>query len=175
MYNPEEDSYFFSEYLKKFIRKQNPKKVLEIGCGSGIQLQTLEKSGVKKENILGVDIDKSALNHCKKLGFNVLYSNLFENIKEKYELIIFNPPYLPENKFDKKKDTTGGKNGGEIINEFLKQAKNHLTEKGKIILLTSSLTKGINWNNYKKKLLGKKKLFFERLYVFEISEKNFFD
>jgi release factor glutamine methyltransferase len=169
MYSPKEDSYFLSECLTKFVEKPNQQKVLEIGCGSGVQLQTLEKIGVKKKEIFGIDIDKSALNHCKKLGFNVVYSDLFENINDKFDLIIFNPPYLPEDKFDKKKDTTGGKNGSETINEFLKQAKNHLNKNGKIIILTSSFTKKINWENYKKQLLGKKKLFFEKLYVWELT------
>ncbi len=168
MYSPREDSYFFSECLTKFVRKQNLQKVLEVGCGSGIQLQTLEKIGIKKQDISGTDIDKSSFNYCTKLGFNLIYSNLFENIKGKYDVIVFNPPYLPESKFDKHKDTTGGKKGNEIINEFLKQAKNYLTKEGKIIILTSSFTKGVNWGDYKKKLLGKKKLFFEQLYVWEL-------
>ena len=89
MYTPREDSYFFSECLTKYVRKQNLQKVLEVGCGSGVQLQTLEKIGIKKQNIFSCDIDKSALIYCKKLGFNVIYSNLFENVKGKYNLITF--------------------------------------------------------------------------------------
>ena len=58
---------------------------------------------------------------------------------------------------------------GEIINNFLQQAKNHLTKEGKIFLLTSSLTKGIKWEGYKKKIIKKQKLFFEELQVWELS------
>jgi len=83
-------------------------------------------------------------------------------------LIIFNPPYLPREKHDEGKDTTGGKNGSEIINKFLNQAKAHLNKNGKILLLTSSFTKNINWLDYKKELLGTKSLFFEELYVWEL-------
>ena len=100
----------------------------------------------------------------------------FLDIKEKFNLIIFNPPYLPEDSREPKYSqiaTTGGKKGSEITNKFLEQAKKHLEKNGKILLLTSSLTKAIKWKNWKKKLLTKKKLFFERLYVFEISEKIF--
>jgi len=84
-------------------------------------------------------------------------------------LIIFNPPYLPKSKFDEELDTTGGEKGSEIINRFLEEAKNHLASTGRILLLTSSLTKGINWQDYKKKLLGKKRIFFEELYVWNLS------
>jgi release factor glutamine methyltransferase len=93
-------------------------------------------------------------------------------------LIIFNPPYLPDDNpynsdYKEKLNNLkialiGGKNGGELINKFLKQAKNHMNQNGGIFLLSSSLTKRINWNNWKKKLIAKKKLFFEELYVWEI-------
>lgn len=175
IYEPEEDSYFLSEVLTeaipKILKQNSNLKFLEIGCGSGVNLQTALKAGIKKQNIFSSDINKDAVEHCKKLGFNSVQSNLFSKIKEKYDLIAINPPYLPDDKKEDKESkliTTGGKNGGELINEFLKQAKAHLNENGKIFLLTSSLTKSINWLNYKKKLIAKKKLFFEELSVWEL-------
>ena len=89
--------------------------------------------------------------------------------KNKFDLILFNPPYLPEDKFDKGLDTTGGKNGSEVINKFLIQAKRYLNKNGKILILTSSLTKKINWQIYSKKKLAEKRIFFETLYVWELS------
>lgn len=172
VYSPAEDSFFLSEILEKEILKLSDKKsdikILEIGCGSGIQLQAMQRAGIKKENIFSCDINSVAVRHCRKLGFNSVKSNLFEKIKGKFDIITFNPPYLPESKFDKEKDTTGGKQGGEVINKFLRQAKSHLIKNGKIFLLTSSLTKGINFLDYKKRLLGKKKLFFEELRAWEL-------
>ena len=182
IYQPAEDSFLLSRILKEqlpILLEKNPDlKFLEIGAGSGVHLQTALKSGVKKENIFSSDIDMKAVKHCNLLGFQCVKSNLFSKINGKFNLIIFNPPYLPEDKREPKHSqlqTTGGKKGSEIINRFLRHAKKHLKENTKIFLVTSSLTKGINWQDYKKKLLGKKKLFFERLYLFEISEKNFFD
>jgi release factor glutamine methyltransferase len=169
IYLPEKDSYLLSDVLKKQIKNKNI-TCLEIGIGSGIQLQTLKKLKIK--NIFGVDINLQAVQHCKKLGFNCIQSNLFEKIKDKYDLIIFNPPYLPENKKEPKNSrlaTTGGKKGSEIINKFLKQAKKHLNKDGKIFLVTSSLTKGIKWNSFKKKKIASQKLFFEELYVWELT------
>jgi release factor glutamine methyltransferase len=144
---------------------------LEIGSGSGIQLKALLNSGIKKQNIFACDINPNAVRHCKKLGFNCIMSNLFKNIKGKYDLIIFNPPYLPKDKLEDKESrlaTTGGRRGGEIINQFLLQAKNYLAKGGFIFLLTSSLTKGINWKGYKKKIIAKQKLFFEEIYVWKM-------
>jgi release factor glutamine methyltransferase len=168
VYPPEKDSYLFQKVLENEIENKDI-TCLEIGVGSGIQLQSLKKLGVK--NIYGVDINRDAVKHCKKLGFNVSESNLFSNVEGKYDLIIFNPPYLPKTKdedFESERITTGGELGSEIINEFLIQSKEHLEKKGKIFLLISSLTKGINWLDFEKKLVGEKKLFFEKLEVWEL-------
>lgn len=173
IYIPSEDSYLLSETLEKFLLSRKKEiKILEIGCGSGIQLQALNNFGIKKENIFSCDINKEAVKRCKKLGFNSIHSDLFKEIKGKFDIIIFNPPYLPLDEREPEQSqlaTTGGKKGSEIINKFLKQAKPHLNKKGKIILLTSSLTKGIIFKGYHKKLLAEKSLFFEKLYVWELS------
>lgn len=172
IYQPAEDSYFLSEILKKKIKNSN-KKFLDMGCGSCIQSKTLLSLGVPKQNILAVDINPEAIKKAKALGVNSKKSNLFENIKEKFDIIIFNPPYLPEDKFDSLPDTTGGKKGDEIIKKFLIQAKKHLTKSGKIFLLTSSHTPS-TWKktNLKIKKIATKNLFFEKLFIFEIQHNS---
>lgn len=175
IYIPAEDSFLMSnslkKYLPKLIKKNHKLKCLEMGVGSGINLGTLNKLGIKESNILGVDINKKAVEHCRNLGFNCIYSDLFENVEGKYNLIVFNSPYLPWDKKEPKDSqlaTTGGEQGSEIINNFLKQAGKYLNKNGKIFLLTSSLTKGIKWRGFKKKLLGTEKLFFEKLCILEL-------
>lgn len=177
-YIPAEDSYLMSRILKEQIPdliKKNPNlKFLEIGAGSGIHLQTALSLGIKNENIFSSDIDKRAVSHCNLLGFNCIHSDLFENIRDKYNLIIFNPPYLPEDAREpqsSRKDTTAGKKGNEIIIRFLKQAKHHLNERGKIFLITSSLSEDVDFKNlgYEAKEIGCEKLFFERLCIWELS------
>lgn len=176
IYSPEEDSYLLSSSLEKIIpkiKKYEKLKYLEIGVGSGIQLKTLNSLGIKKENLFGVDINKIAVKQLIKMGFNCIESNLFSNVKGKYDIILFNPPYLPQDDFephDSRIATTGGKNGSEIINLFLSESKKYLKNEGRIFLLTSSLTKGIKWNGFNKKLIGKKKIFFEELRVWELTK-----
>jgi len=175
IYQPAEDSYLLAKTLEKEIPnllETNPDlKFLEIGSGSGILLETASKLGIKKSHIFAVDINQEAVTHCKSLGFNCLYSSLFDNVKGKFNLIIFNPPYLPKNSKEPKDSqlaTTGGNQGSEIINKFLKQSQNYLEDDGVIFLLTSSLTKDIDWQNYHKKIIGKEKLFMEEIYVWEL-------
>jgi len=179
IYEPAEDSYFLSSVLKKeipkLIEKNSELKFLELGSGNGIQLETALKSGVKKENIFGIDINPRAVEHCKNLGFNCIQSDLFENFEKekKFDLIIFNPPYLPSDEREPKnsrKETTGGREGGEITIEFLKQSKPFLSKNGKIFLITSSLAEKINFLGlgYKSKKRVSEKLFFEELIGWEL-------
>ncbi len=179
MYSPKEDSYLLSSGLKKYLLgKDKSMKILDMGSGSGIQAETCISLGFR--NVLCADIDREVISYLKNKKFKVVESDLFSNMneKEKFDLIVFNPPYLPENKYDKEKDTTGGKKGYEVIIRFLKQAKPHLSKKGKILLLFSSLSKPriIKKNGkilgYDYKLLDKKRIFFEELFVYEFYLNN---
>lgn len=177
IYSPEEDSYLLSLALKsevaKIIKKNSNIKCLEVGIGSGIQLQTLLEIGVKKENIYGVDLNTDAVKHCSELGFNCMKSDLFSNVNNKYDVILFNPPYLPEDDlkedYESKLITTGGKEGSEILNKFLTEAKDYLKNDGKIYILISSLTLGIDFSGYKMKIINEKKIFFEKLQTIELT------
>ena len=210
VYQPREDSYLMQEtlinYLKnlrksienfekigatKFSKKnfaqissgnRNHAKfsisILDMGSGSGILILKCKELGFNR--LTAVDIDEETVNYLNKLKIKAIRSDLFSNIKGKFDLIIFNPPYLPEDKREPKDSrihTTAGKKGYELIINFLEQAKNYLKDSGKILLLFSSLSKPSVIKNkarelgYKMKLLNKKKLFFEELFVYEFMMK----
>ncbi len=180
MYSPSEDSFLLSACLKKYLKNKKSKnkkagkelKILDMGSGTGIQAETCIKAGFS--DVLCADIDKNAVDYLRKKKFKAVKSDLFSKIpkKEKFDLIIFNPPYLPEDKYDKEKDTAGGKKGYETIIRFLGQAKSHLSAKGEILLLFSSLSSPKTIINraenlgYKSGQLSSKKLFFEELFVY---------
>jgi release factor glutamine methyltransferase len=179
IYLPAEDSFLMSEILKEnlpqLLEKNNNLRFLEIGAGSGVHLQTALTLGIQKENIFSSDINENSVSHCSSLGFNCIYSDLFDDFKkdESFDIIIFNPPYLPEDEkepMESRTSTTGGKKGNEIILRFLRQAKAHLKENGKIFLITSSLAEEINFIplGYGAKEIGCEKLFFERLCIWEL-------
>ncbi len=185
IYQPREDSYLLQEELVDLLKSFSEKsiKILDMGSGSGIQAITCRKLGFK--NITAVDINPESIDYLKKQNLKAIHSNLFNKINKnnKFDLIIFNPPYLPEDKQeprDSQVQTTGGKYGYEIIVKFFKEAKAHLTEDGQILLLFSSLSKPevilkeAEKINYKFKLAGRKKLFFEELFVykFKLNKKS---
>ena len=101
-----------------------------------------------------------------------IHSNLFDKIPQKFDLITFNAPYLPEDPREPKDSqvaTTGGPRGDEISVEFLDQAKSHLNKEGKIFLLISSLTPMDKIKKFNPKIVSKKKIFMEELIILEIS------
>ena len=123
------------------------------------------------------DINQDAVELVKTKGVKAYQSDLFENVEGKFDLIIFNPPYLPKDKLEdkeSKKKTTGGKFGYEILEKFFSQVNKYLNKNGKILIVFSSLTnknkidKIINENNFKFKLLEEEKVFFETLYCYLI-------
>jgi release factor glutamine methyltransferase len=180
IYEPAEDSLLLAQCIKKIssrIIKRNPNSVaLDMGSGSGIQAETLVKSGFIKKNILASDISKEAVYKLRKKGFKSVNSDLFAKIKGKFDIILFNPPYLPYNKYDNNNDTCGGKKGYETALKFLRHLKSHLNKKGIALLLISSLTnpdvirKEIRKQNLKFRQIASQNLFFEKILVLEIKK-----
>ncbi len=167
MYSPSDDSFFFAEFLKKEFTKNPNIKYLDMGTGSGILSKTAKECGVK--HITASDINPEAVKTTSK-NIKTIQSDLFENINEKFDIITFNAPYLPEDKNepeDSKIETTGGKKGDEISLRFVKQAKQHLKKKGKILLLISSHTPLERLKKFNPKIKSEKHLFFEKLYILE--------
>lgn len=173
IYEPAEDSFLLEKFVRKFSKD---KKVLDMGCGSGILSLVAKESGALE--VLSVDIVKESLEVCKQKGLNILKSDLFEHVSGKFDLIVFNPPYLPADSredFESAIITSGGEKGDEIILRFLKESVSHLEDNGTILLLVSSLTPSENIERLigelglVKRLLGSEKVFMERLEVWEIN------
>lgn len=179
IYQPEEDSYLLAKYVAKHVKRSH--KVLDIGCGSGIQSETALK---KTKDVQGVDINPDAVGHCKSSeytkGARFYKSNLFSKVKGKFDVIIFNPPYLPDEKDpeDIKAYTTGGKHGYEIIDSFLAKANIFLAEDGIMLIVFSSKTKKLKVDEiianylFESELLEEKPIFFEKLYCYKLKKSG---
>ena len=125
------------EFLEKYA--QNKKKLLDIGCGSGILMLIGKKLGVGK--VVGIDIDEKVndvvLENFSKNGINenfqVIIGNLVDDVNEKYDLVVSNilvdvlEKLLEDIEKILEKDATVIFSG--ILNEkeeaFLKKAKNY--------------------------------------------------
>ncbi len=174
VYLPREDTYLMQSVLEKIDLKN--KKVLEVGTGSGYLAIFCAKRGA---NVVAVDINSEAVEYAKKNAkkekakINFLLSDLFSNIKDKYDVIFFNPPYLISDEIEHVA-LDGGKEGREIIDKFLYDFDKHLNEKGFVLLLHTDYnnlekTKNILQNKgYIFSIATSQHLFFEELYILEI-------
>lgn len=165
IYEPREDSFLLQKQVKKYARG----KVLDMGTGSGIQALTAKEKGA---DVLAVDCNPEAVNNVKKRGIKAIVSDLFEQVQGTFDVILFNPPYLPETEeedAESKQITTGGKQGHELLERFLKEAKKHLKTRGSILIVVSSLTGDVSAiikkYNYQYKVLDTEKIPFETLTV----------
>jgi release factor glutamine methyltransferase len=174
VYPPAEDSFMMKEVIENTGLKTED--VLDMGTGSGILAIAAAKKGC---SVTAVDINPEAVKRAKEkaekenVRMDFIVSDLFEKVKGKFDLIIFNAPYVPTEDSEPKTMESmawdGGPDGLSTVNRFLSSAKDHLKPDGRILLLVSSNTeKPPHFKNFKQKVLKKKPYFFERLFVIEL-------
>ena len=150
IYEPREDSIL----LEKQVSKLALGRVLDLGTGSGIQALTLIKSPYVRE-VVAADISKGAIEKLNEQikkqrlrKIKVPHSDLFEQVRGQFNTIIFNPPYLPQDKNIQDEAIYGGKKGWEISERFFLQVNQFLVPSGKIIFLFSSQPSVVNALNF---------------------------
>ena len=140
VYSPAEDTHLLLEAARRALRPGD--QVLEIGTGSGeISYGLLPIA----ERVVATDINPHAAGMAYSRGVPVIRTDLFFGIRGRFDLIIFNPPYLPTTAEERMDDwleyaLDGGEDGRKTIRRFLASAPDHLTIQGRILLLISSLT-----------------------------------
>ena len=108
------------------------KKMLDVGCGSGV-IGTIYKKKNQASEVLMSDRSKLAVMAARKtleankLSAKVMESDVFENIKGKFDLIVSNPP------FHRGVDTDYS-----FIENFARGAKQHLKRDGKAYVVANS-------------------------------------
>jgi len=130
---------------KEIMNIKNKNFFLDMGCG---QFAIIGQYFKKKNNnsiVTSVDLyDKFVKNAILNAKYNntklrIIKSNLFSNLKkEKFDFIVFNPPYVPRKRDNSEKNYKkirySGKDGTLITSKFLSQVKKHLLPKGEILL-----------------------------------------
>jgi release factor glutamine methyltransferase len=182
VYEPREDSDLLARYVRLLARG----RVLDMGTGSGVQAFIAAENSKVKE-ITAVDINPLAIVHVARRietlkemdprirSMVVLQSDMFDVLDgQRFDTIICNPPYLPDEEKDTDPALYGGPQGYEFAVKFLAEAKEYLAPGGQILFLFSSLTNRDRIDMELKRLgylheeLAQLAEFFERLYVYRI-------
>lgn len=167
VYDPAEDSFLFLEAIK--INKNDT--VLEVGTGCGLIAIFCARLGA---NVICTDVNPFAIELVKKnymMNQNILKGNLEIRIgdlfspilsSETFDVIIFNPPYLPTKKdelvgkwFDTA--TNGGEDGLLITKRFIEELPIYLNKNGSAYFVFSSLSD----RKKLERILNKNKLTYE--------------
>ena len=146
VYIPVEDSYLLADNLEI---KQG-QSVLEIGTGSGIVAmyasRLTDKITVTDINFDACELARKNFEDNNIKNIEILFGNLFEPVENrKFDVILFNTPYLPTEDGDVIDNTLnyafdGGLNGRKVIDMFLNEVGNHLNDGGIVQMIQSSLS-----------------------------------
>ena len=144
---PRQDTEILVEEVIKIAKKINAKKILDLCTGSGAIAISLAKY-IDKSNITAVDISSKALNVAKLNAKNnevedritFVESDLFKNLKkEKYDIIVSNPPYIKKEVLKKlgkevqkepKLALDGGYDGLDFYRKIINKAEEYLKFNG---------------------------------------------
>jgi HemK-like putative methylase len=188
VYFPAEDTYILLERAIELVSQKSPASICELGCGSGIIGISLALACPQSEVYLA-DINLRAIaaaqanarQHQVQDRVKILESNLFENFPRgiKFDLILFNPPYLPASgeleSLEVQQQTEGGTSGLEVTRLFLEMLPPFLQKTGVADFIASSLSplsdieaicKNVHLHLERAKSIH---IFFEDIILFEVS------
>jgi len=175
VYVPSDDSFL----LLRNIRTPSGKRFLDMGCACGIIGLHAAKNGA---TVTATDINPHAVDCTRRnaarnnLRIEVVQSDLFERVNGYFDVIAFNPPYLPgETRSTSwiEKSWTGGDEGNEVAVRFLQSAWKYLSPGGDIYLVLSSLggmmgALKVAKEKYHAEMLEEKHMFFESVYAYRL-------
>ena len=177
VYEPAEDTFLLADNLD--VCKEE--RVLELGTGCGLLAILAANAGAK---VVATDINPAALKcaranavaHGVEKSIDFRLGDLFEPVVgEHFDLVIFNPPYLPVEPEEAlcgplDRAWEAGPNGRRIIDRFLRELSNHLTPNGRVLFVQSSLAnisktlRVLETRGFKVNIIHKK-FPFEKLYL----------
>ena len=141
---------FETEIIVDFLLKSSYKKdkILDIGTGSGAIAISLGKN-LPTSQIVGSDIEEKALSlarenkeRLKASNVSFIKSDLFEEISEKFDIIISNPPYINQTDYDKlderlyhepKSALLASEDGLYFYRRIIKEANSYLNQGGRLV------------------------------------------
>jgi release factor glutamine methyltransferase len=146
---PRPETELLVETVFSLWDKSKPLKLLELGTGSGAIAISIAKE-CSNFHVTATDISKDALiiaeenkNHHQIKNIDFIQSDWFMNIKDKFDMIVSNPPYISEDdphlleadlRFEPIGALSSGKTGLEAISHILAHAKKYLFSQGCVLL-----------------------------------------
>jgi len=176
VYEPAEDTLLLANNLET----DADERVLEIGVGSGyLSLVASQKA----DSVVGIDINPHAARLAKEnaklngiANVEFIVGDSFSPIRGRFDLILINPPYLPEGggrRGQLELAWDGGEDGRHLTERFISEVQEYLEANGRLLMIQSSLSgyektmECLARIGFEVKILVKHNLFFETIYLIE--------
>ena len=147
---PQPDTEILVEKTIEIAEKTQKNKILDMCTGSGCIAISLAKK-INNTQIIAVDISNNALNVANKNAINnnvenkikFINSDMFNNIEEKFDIIVSNPPYIETETINKLEIEVqnephlaldGGIDGLKFYKIIANNAFKYLNENGYLLL-----------------------------------------
>jgi len=137
VYPPSGDTYLLREAALDEVRPDDT--VLEVGTGSGVVAEALTDEA---ERVVASDVNPAAVEEARSRGVEAVRADLLDGFAGEFDLVVFNPPYLPDE--DETPDDSiataleGGRRGTELAGRFLGDVRRVLSQEGTVLLLAST-------------------------------------
>ncbi|MDD1659213.1 MAG: methyltransferase [Methanomicrobiales archaeon] len=140
VYPVREDSLLLLEVALDEVRPSD--RVLDLGTGSGYIARHLVG---KAALIIATDVNPHACRIASYEGVGVARSDLTAGLQGHFDLMLFNPPYLPTKPGERiadwlEKALDGGENGRDVIGRLLPDLPRVLAPGGRLLLIISEVT-----------------------------------
>jgi len=180
VYEPAEDTFLLADNLA--VREGD--LVLDMGTGCGILAVLAAKKAGK---VVAVDLNRHAV-RCARLNaethkvadkVDFRLGDLFKPIKknEKFDVVVFNAPYLPSAPAEMKtwigRAWAGGPTGRQLIDRFITEAPHYLKRNGRILLVQSTLAsidktlEKLREAGFEAEVVAEEKVAFEKIVVIQ--------
>jgi release factor glutamine methyltransferase len=141
VYQPAEDSELLAETAREEI--DAGQRVLDVGTGSGYVAARVAETGAC---VVGSDLNPHACQQAREHGIEVVRTDLVAGFgTDAFDVVLFNPPYLPTDPESTSDDwmgqaLSGGESGRAVVEPFVERVSRVLRPEGVVLLLVSSLT-----------------------------------
>lgn len=142
VYQPAEDSRLLAETARDGVESRD--RVLDVGTGSGYVADRIrDETGAR---VLGSDLNPDACRQARANGVETVRADRLAPFRaDAFDVVVFNPPYLPTDPDREWGDwmetaLSGGESGREVIDPFLADLRRVLAPDGDAYLLVSTLT-----------------------------------
>ncbi len=177
VYEPHDDTFLLARAVKARVGPGT--RFLEVGCGAGVIAMTAARAGA---DVTATDANPFAVDLCRhnakqnKLRMDVVETDLLAGLDGPFDVIAFNPPYLPTDEEDRVTGPLnlafdGGLDGNVVVLRFAEQVAALAPLPRELLIVHSSLSDPTPLRDrlgalgYAEEVVEEEKHFYEALWV----------